>query len=474
MSKEYKYNNYIFGKEYSYDDINSDTIFDLITKANLRLKTLPEIELECFLEVLNKISIAWKKSDYHLRKKAIHFLLENTTFGIESINEALDYISQICSLENLINLINLQLESLETLNNGKKINLREKLNISRYVNLLKESSINQELENTKIKAIPKGIILHYNTSNLFFEAIESFVYGIITKNVNIVKVTTNENLFFFLFLESIKEIDSSGIIFNNQAIIILNDEKKELEELLLNEVSAILYNGDLEEIQSLKNKLNYNVKLIENPRKYSFALIENKYFKSNPNNILKSLAFDICKWNQKTSSSPNVIYIMDKDLRGVHQFIESLFDEMVIFCENKPNNNLSFEEKVKIRRIRELTKLKQVKSEGRLVCPEDFSFTLILEYDPKFKLSCLNRTIYIKRVSNIENLIEQLEPIREKLQTAGIYVSEKVKQETENKLISIGIKRITKLGNMSKINSILPNNGYFLLRELVDYVAIDY
>ena len=450
MSKEYKYNNYIFGKEYSSDLLNSDTISELITEANFRVKISSEIDTESIFEILNNLSNNWKKSDYHLRKEAIQFLLETTTFNRETINEALDYISQICSRENLINLISLSLGSPDILNDGENIKVKK----------------------TKIKAIPKGIIFHYNSNNLFFEAIESFIYGIITKNINIVKVTANENLFLFLFLESIKEVDSSKIILNNQAIIILKEEKKELEELLLNEVSAIVYNGDFEEMTILKN-IN-NLKLIENPKKYSFALIENKYFKSNPNNILKSLAFDICKWNQKTSSSPSVVYIIDKDLRGVHQFIESLFDEMVLYCENKPNNNLCFEEKVNIRRIRELTKLKQVKAEGRLVCPEDFNFTLILEYDPNFKNTCLNRTIYIKRVSNIDNLVEELEPIKEKLQTAGIYVSEKIKKETENKLIKIGIKRITKIGNMSKIDSMLPKNGYFLLRELVDFITIDY
>lgn len=452
MSKEYKYNNYIFGKEYSSDWLNSDTISELITEAYLRKKTASEIDIESIFEIMNNLSNNWKKSDYHLRKDAIQFLLETTTFNRETINEALDYISQICSRENLINLISLSLGSPEILNDGEKI----------------------KVEKTKIKAIPKGIIFHYNSNNLFFEAVESFIYGIITKNINIVKVTAKENLFLFLFLESIKEVDSSRIILNNQAIIILNEEKTELEELLLDEVSAIVYNGDFEGINNLKNKNINNVKIIENPKKYSFALIENKYFKSNPNNILKSLAFDICKWNQKTSSSPSVVYIIDKDLRGVHQFIESLFDEMVLYCENKPNNNLSFEEKVNIRRIRELTKLKQVKAEGRLVCPEDFNFTLILEYDPNFKNTCLNRSIYIKRVSNIDNLVEELEPIKEKLQTAGIYVSEKIKKETENKLIKIGIKRITKIGNMSKIDSMLPKNGYFLLRELVDFITIDY
>ena len=35
MSKEYKYNNFIFGKEYSLDRLNSDTILDLITEAKL-------------------------------------------------------------------------------------------------------------------------------------------------------------------------------------------------------------------------------------------------------------------------------------------------------------------------------------------------------------------------------------------------------------------------------------------------------
>ena len=216
------------------------------------------------------------------------------------------------------------------------------------------------------------------------------------------------------------------------------------------------------------------MKLIDNSYKYSFAVIENKLLKSElSSDIFKRIASDICSWNQKISSSPQVIYVLDKDLRGVHQFIESLFDEMIQYSENIPNNNLTFEEKVSIRKFREFSKFKQIKSEGRLVCPEDFGFTLFLEYESRFKTTCLNRTVYIKRVSNIDSLIEHLQPFENKLHTAGIYISEDLKRLFINKLCNLSIKYITSIGNMDKSIFDSPFNCYFLLKELTNMVFID-
>ena len=134
---------------------------------------------------------------------------------------------------------------------------------------------------------------------------------------------------------------------------------------------------------------------------------------------------------------------------------------------------LSFEEKREIRKIREISRMMQVKGEGRLVCPEDFSFTLILDYNPVFKLSCLNRTLFIKRISNFENLIELLIPLYGNLQSVGLFVSEEMNNYYKNELSKLGIKHFSKIGKMAERLDGIPKNGAFILRELVDLIYVE-
>ena len=442
---------FIFGKEYNQNQLNSEIIHILLEEADNKSKKSQEIEIDEIIKILNTLSKTWSNPEYHYRKKAIDILKETTSFSYEIINECIDNICNICSFQNLKTKIDQELGTIDVLNDKT-----DEKNKTDY----------------QLKAVSKGLILHLNYDNLFFEFIDSLIAGIITKNTNIVRLSYENRFFPLLFLESLKEIDPKGLIWNNLAIIFSSENSEEtFEELLFNEVSAIVLNGKQKNLIHLKSKLYKDIKVIENLFKYSFAVIENKFLKSiDSYNVLKELASDICYCNQKTSFSPHVVYVIDKELKSSHQLIESLFDEMIQINDDYPIGNLTFGEKTTIRKIREFAKIEQIKGKGRLVCPEDFSFTLLLEYDSKFKPSCLNRTVYIKRVSSIESLISLLAPMEGLFQTAGICVSDELESNLKKGLINLGLKQITAIGGMCKFPVGLPRNGVFMFRELVDWV----
>ena len=146
---------------------------------------------------------------------------------------------------------------------------------------------------------------------------------------------------------------------------------------------------------------------------------------------------------------------------------------MIAVCEDYPCGNLSFDEKVEIRKIRETARMMQVKGEGRLVCPEDFSFTLILDYNPAFKLSCLNRTLYIKRVSNLESLMELLYPLSGNFCSVSLLLSDETKNLCVNELLKLGVKHFSHIGKAAESLNAIPRNGLFLMRELSDFIYFD-
>jgi phenylacetate-coenzyme A ligase PaaK-like adenylate-forming protein len=157
-----------------------------------------------------------------------------------------------------------------------------------------------------------------------------------------------------------------------------------------------------------------------------------------------------------------------------HQLLEALYDELVSVAQELPVGNLSFDEKVEIRKVREIARMMQARGEGRLVCPEEFSFTLILENDPVFKVSCLNRTLFFKTVSSVEQLIEQVRPLSGYLQTVGLYCQPETQQQLSDGFFAIGARRLTEIGGMSEGHDGAPHDGVFMLRQLVDWVDNEY
>ena len=443
----------VFGGEYDESWLSSETVNELLDEAYLKTRTASEPDIECILEILDSVSKAWADPEYHLRKKAVEFLPSLTSFSQEMIEEGLNVVSAICARKNLEKRISGEIGSLEALNDGEE----------------------RPHHNYRLKAKPRGIILHLSAGNVFVGAVDSLISGIITKNVNILKMSGADPVFPILFLESIKEFDPAGIIWTNQAVVHWKGGDRAIEDALFNSRLTLVFWGGHEALESLKPRLGRHIKLIENGPRYSFAVIEGKCLKPGvPANLIRNLALDVCRWDQQACSSPHVIYVIDKDLKTSHQLIEALFDVMLEVCEELPCGRLNFDEKVEIRKVREIARMMQVRSEGRLVCPEEFSFTLVLEYDPSFKISCLNRTLFIKRVSNMEDLVEQLSPFSDFLQTAGICCTTDSTAIFEKELFGLGVKRITDIGGMSEGHDGAPHEGSFILRDLVEWVAVEY
>lgn len=444
---------FVFGQEYASDWLCADTAHELLEEAYEKAKLASEPDIECVLEILDNVSKAWADPDYHLRQKAAEILPQLTSFSAEMIEEGLKVVSEICSRKSLEKRITGELGSLVVLNDGEE----------------------KPHNDYRLKAKPRGVVLHISAGNVFVGAVDSLISGIITKNANILKMSGADPVFPVLFLESIKEFDPAGIIWANQAVVVWEGGNRAIEDILFDSKLTLVFWGGNEALNSLKPRLGKHVKLIENGPRYSFAVIEGKCLKpSAPANIVRGLALDVCRWDQQACSSPHVVYVIDKDLKTSHQLIEALFDEMIQVSEELPHGTLNFDEKVEIRKVREIARMMQVRSEGRLVCPEEFDFTLVLEYDPAFKISCLNRTLFIKRVSNIEDLTERLSPISEYLQTAGLCCSADSTSIYEKELFELGVKRITDIGGMSEGHDGAPHEGYFILRDLVEWVAVEY
>ena len=418
--------------------------------------------IDFLLRFLQNVSRAWADPEYHIRKKAREFLLERTSFSLEMIENSLDYISSRCSRELLSEKIILELGNFDFLRNESK----KKFEYDKYENFC---------DSKYIKIKPNGVVLHICSGNkLYFDIIGNWVTGIVTSNINILKVDSDLLPLFLLFLESIKEFDPSGIIWTNQALLFWDDYDDRVSDIFLKSDLAILFQGKKDLLDYYNTAYKLGSKLIDYSMKYSFSIIEGKDLKPDiPSDVINGLAMDICKWNQKTPYSPHVVYIIDKDLKTSHQLIESLFDEMIAVCEELPCGKLSFDEKVEIRKIRETARMMQVKGEGRLVCPEDFSFTLILDYNPAFKLSCLNRTLYIKRVSNFESLMELLLPLSGNIASVSLDLSDKTRKLWVDKLLKLGVKHFSHIGKAAELLNALPRNGLFLMRELSDFIYVD-
>lgn len=443
----------VFGQQVSNDWLNAETVNEVIAEAAEKAVLAREPDISCILDILDRVSHAWADPEYHLRKEAARILPDLTLFSPQMIEEGFAVVSAICRRTNLEKRLRGEFGSMEVLDQGQE----------------------KPHHNYRLLARGRGVLLHLTAGNVFVGAVDSLVSGIITKNANILKMSRVDPVFPLMFIESIKEQDPAGIIWPNQAALLWKGGDDTIERPLLATPLTVVFWGGHDALVSLKSRIGAAARLIENGPRYSFAVVEGRRIKNGPTpEMIRGLALDLSRWDQQACSSPHVVYVIDRDVKSAHLLIEALYDEMIQISEELPRGCLSFDEKVEIRKVRELARMQQARGEGRLVCPEDFSFTLILEYDPVFKVSCLNRTLFIKQVAGVEDLVEQVRPLSAYLQTAGIYCEEALSAVLEAELFELGVKRITEIGGMSEGHDGAPHEGGFLLRQLVEWVDVEY
>lgn len=112
---------------------------------------------------------------------------------------------------------------------------------------------------------------------------------------------------------------------------------------------------------------------------------------------------------------------------------------------------------------------------SRLITPgKDPHWTIIVETDPAFKLSPLFRTIIVKRLPDLAQLPQHLAEYADYLQTVGVSIPPQRLFSLAQRLMDVGVLRVTPLGEMSGGTPGEPHDGLIALNELVKWVSLGF
>ncbi len=102
------------------------------------------------------------------------------------------------------------------------------------------------------------------------------------------------------------------------------------------------------------------------------------------------------------------------------------------------------------------------------------AWTVIFEADPRFQLSCLNRFIYVKPVSDVKALLESADAVRGKVSTVGIAAPDEVVPELAGQLAQWGVTRLCPLGQMQNPPLTWRHDGRPPLGDLVTWTDLEF
>ncbi len=441
---------YIFG-ETSDQPLTVERVHQIFEQAEqINLGSIPIREI---LDVLDRAGRAWRDPDYPLRKQARERLPELTGFSPEMIDRGFSELGRLLERSEL------------------QHKLRFELGRSSYL----DGWVWRDVYDGYVRATPLGTVTHVSPGNVFLGAADSLVHGLLTKNVNLVKVSRGDPLFPLLFAQSLREADRGGKIFSSFCILTLPEEREEIESVLKLRSNAVVIWGGTSAVSAWSTGVGDGVKVIPYGPRFSFSLISEKFLdeKALAELDLAALVEDVVTWETRACGSPQLFFWPESHNDRLPSLLEALAAEFQAWGFRLPPPERDPQVSVELRREYELTRFLGLKGRGQAVAAPDLSWSVQVRPWEEHRHNPLNRSLIVIPYPDVKTLCDWLRPLRHTLQSVGLAARPHEFRNLGRRLTDLGAHRITEWGQMWRAKHGSPHDGVFQLAQLIRWSTIE-
>ena len=447
-------NTYLFGKTLNKSSWTPAELEDMGVKAQAARALMRSVSRDYIAETLSGAGKLFEKGGKY-RAAALGHLKKQISFSEPVIDKSLDIIPRILEKNTLIKRMNMEL----------------------FLPYALEVPVERRGYDGLIRALPKGVVLHVGAGNVFLGILDSMVTGFLTKNVNIVKLSSSGSNFINIFMEALKEADTKGVLSASAAVLNWKGGDQVLEEAVLKNVNAVFVWGGYDAVQSYRRIAPIDVRVEGFGPKTSVGVVfESCVDNEGMGEIARRAALDASLWDQAACSSLHTLYFVAPAQRHkalAASFLKEARRHFSRLAKELPPGRLSPDEQVEITRARQLARADAALGAASYESSAPKTdWTVIYEKDPVYRVSPLNRVLYVKTVETLEEVRDKLGPLRGYIQTVGVGGSIERKRVLEI-LGPAGIARVVKLGKMLEEADGSPHDGIFPMMSLVNWVPME-
>jgi hypothetical protein len=406
----------------------------LITEACQTLKRNRERFLEGrttenMLGLLDRLGREWLSDNSPFRQAVLQAGPAQTGFSVQVLAAGLDRFFKQLTVENLKSL------------------LRQELG---HPGRLDSFFPNEEEGRPSRVAMAFGppLLAHIAPGNVPAPVLTEMVLGLLTRSAQFVKCASGGALVPLMFAHSIYEADRKlGACLE---IAVWRGGAETLESALFAEADCIVATGSDETLAVIRQKTPPRARFIGHGSKVSFGYVTSQALEREAESVVEEAAADVTAWNQRGCLSPHVIYVEDSGSGQAGEFAGLLADKLEAAEKTHPRGPLSAGEAAAIATRRSFYEVRAAHSpETRMwASRESTAWTVVLENDPLFQISCQNRFIYVKMTADLAQALQGAELVRENVSTVGLACAAAQWAELARRLAQWGAKRICPLGRM--------------------------
>ncbi len=322
-----------------------------------------------------------------------------------------------------------------------------------------------------LKANSRGLVCHWLAGNVQILGMFALVQSIISKNVNLLKVSSRDDGVFTDILsefEGVQYTTDGGYTIKGDdllktiGVVYFDHNADKLEEEMSKQADVRIAWGGRESVETVSNyPSKYDSETVIFGPKLSFAVIAKESLNSlqDAKKLARRLSVDISVFDQTGCASPHNLFLEDGGVISPEEFKNILADAMEKTEIQIPKPTMTSEQISQVYSARGIYDFK-----GTVKGSDKMSWTLLMDNNTEMSKPVYSRVLFIHVVNDIN---VSLQFIDSDTQTIGISASENKALDFAYKATALGAERLPLIGRM--LNFEMPWDGMFLFDRLIKW-----
>ncbi len=311
---------------------------------------------------------------------------------------------------------------------------------------------------------PMGVLVHITAGNSPVVAPMAAVEGLLSGNINIIKVASNVGAFPAQFLHLLgKHANIGKFIY----MLRISSKQSDIMQQIINMADCVSAWGGEEAIRAIRAMTPQGIPVVTWGHKISFAYITAGSINGE---TIDGLVHSICRNEQQSCSSPQCVLIDTDNPEEVHRFGRMLAEGLERAREKYPPQAPDMSQAAEITAVTQLYRTELCFKKGEVIEAEDHLYRILISDEAIFMPSPLYRTIWVSPLPH-QKLVATLRSMRQYLQTAGLACEMKDLNRLTHLLYRSGVTRVTPIQSMSASYTGEPHDGIFALPRFVKRVS---
>jgi hypothetical protein len=270
------------------------------------------------------------------------------------------------------------------------------------------------------RALGPPLTVHLCAGTVPGVSVTSMVRALLVKSAALLKPGRGDEVLPVLFRRALEEADPA-LAAASAVVYWPGGSREPLERLALTEADLLVVYGGDEAVRDARSRARGTTPVITYPHRVGFGVIGAAALSTGALGAAAAAAARaVALFEQRGCVSPHLFYVLGAET-GAAVFADAVARALGRLERELPSGPRDPATASAAHQLRGTAELMSAAGRGRVWSGERASsWTVVLDPDPTFEPSCLARTVRIKSVASIDDLIDSVRPYRRHLQTVGV------------------------------------------------------